>query len=381
MATDAQLFNQYLRTIKQANVLVNRETRKFLDAFGEYVAQHPRTNISTLFDRFYDQYNFGAEMVTITQASEIKQAAIGYNMRISTLNLLVENTNDELMRDIFGKTNGNRLSRNIYNSVDDTRKIITRELARLDEDVVGFKNSVKNLQSAIGGNIDQQKQVAGYMRDLEIKARKVARLGSDEAMKDFRKAVRVAESEIVKLTENRRLGSRQRGALRDIVRGVEQKLPEILERGVKRAIFAKNESQMERLVNTENTRVYHQAEYNERVDKGNITAVKFTLAASHRIVDQCDVIASYNGFGLGAGVFPLNQQPRLPIHPNGQSYMRSITRRKITPLAAKEAGIYNSTQYEKQGKKAGLQPSQVKSLKELKQMKYANINTDKLKSL
>ena len=93
----------------------------------------------------------------------------------------------------------------------------------------------------------------------------------------------------------------------------------MFDKSIKDAIKAKNQSLTERTIITEQSRVFEQSRYNDRYDNPLITAIKFNLSSSHTVVDQCNVLADYDG-GLGRGVYALGSQPMLPIHPNGVSF-------------------------------------------------------------
>ncbi len=381
MKTDKQLYNQYINLMKDAGVIIKNDTSTFVAGFMKYVNANPNRKLAVLFDEYYTQVNFGDEMIAIGQGTDIKQISIPYQIQIARLELVIENSNDVIMREIFGKTNGDRLSRNIYRTVDDTRKTIYKELGRIDKEVVGFKNSVKNLQSAIGGDIDQQKQVAKYIRDLEKSAKNLLKDSSDETLKEFRKNQRYAQEQVNKLTENRQLGKKQQAALNQIVKGAEKKIPELIEKGVSKAIKAKNEAQMQRLVVTENTRVFQQGVFNDRVESGVVHATKFVKNPAHKVYDICDIIEITDSYGLGAGVFPIRNQLSSPIHPNWAGYWRAIPSYKIDKATANSRGSYTTSKITKEAKKQGLSPSAVKSIKEHSKQNYVNIDTDKLKSM
>ena len=381
MKTDKQLYNQYINLMKDAGVVIKNDTNSFVVGFMKYVNENPNRKLAALFDEYYTKVNFKDAMVSIGQGTDIKQLSIPYQIQISRLELVIENSNDKVMREIFSKTNGDRLSRNIYRTVDDTRKTIYRELAKIDKEIVSFKNSVKNLQSVIGGDIDQQKQVAKYIRNLEASANKLIKNSNDETIKEFRKNKRYAQQQVNTLTENRQLGRKQQAALNQIVRGAEKKIPELIEKGIARAIKAKNEAQMQRLVVTENTRVFQQGVFNERVDTGIVHAVKFVKNPAHKIYDICDIIETTDQYGLGAAIFPIKNQLSSPIHPNWQGYWRAIPSYKIDAETANSRGSYTTNRITKEAKKQGLAPSAVKSIREHNKQHYANVDVNKLKAM
>lgn len=376
--TDLQIYKRYISQMKKAAGLTSAESVAFSRAFSKYMSDNPTKSISVAFNTFWKQYGMREDLAQIVQASIIKQSAVGYAMPSASLELIIKNTNDKKMKQIFGKTNGAKLSSNVYSSVDNTQETIYNELARLDKDVVGFRNSVKNITEVLGKGIKKEKLVSGYIRDLERSAKKIIDNPSDEALKAFEQARKKAQIQVSKLTGNRTFSASQRQVIRDITRGVEKKLPEIIEKGVQRAINSKVKSSMERLVITENSRVFEQSRYNDRLDNGFVSAVRFRLSSAHNKYDQCDILASYDGFGLGAGVFPINQQPRMPIHPNGISYLVSVTTNKISMEKALSRK-YNEKAFLKQANKQTLPKSQKDTFKNMEFMKRVNIDKEALK--
>jgi hypothetical protein len=242
-----------------------------------------------------------------------------------------------------------------------------KNLINIDANVVdsNFKNASRNLK-----NSNTQKN-----RDIFKRARS-DKLKLEESKKAFEKATNRAKASVKNLTGRRELAGSQRKAIRDSVKAVRDKSLVNLQKATSNAVKAKYKSNMQRLVLTENSVVYEQALFNDRLANPLITAVKFNLASSHRESDECDILASYDGFGLGRGVYPIRQQPRLPIHPNGVCFMTSITKSDISVEKADEAGVYKPDKFAKAGKDAGLSESRQKILSNITQQPRVRIDKD-----
>ncbi len=63
--------------------------------------------------------------------------------------------------------------------------------------------------------------------------------------------------------------------------------------------------------------------------------VGFDLDATHKIIDVCNTYASANLYGLGAGVYPKEYAPTLPIHPNGRSTVNLVEKFEVDGEGAK----------------------------------------------
>ena len=48
----------------------------------------------------------------------------------------------------------------------------------------------------------------------------------------------------------------------------------------------------------------------------DIVAVKFKLSSRHPVFDICDMYAKADMYGLGAGIYPKDKLPPLPVHPH-----------------------------------------------------------------
>lgn len=110
-------------------------------------------------------------------------------------------------------------------------------------------------------------------------------------------------------------------------------------RAIRRALLAKSKYVAERLARTEMAKAYGKTLF-ENFEEQKVPAYKSTLSSRHKIFDICDYWAKTNQYGLGPGVFPANQTPGFPYHPNCMC--------SLTPIfVIKEKPKYNP----KEGKK------------------------------
>ena len=82
------------------------------------------------------------------------------------------------------------------------------------------------------------------------------------------------------------------------------------------AINEKSRYVAERITRTEMARAWADGFWAKAQNSNDIVAVKFKLSSRHPVFDICDMYSKADMFGLGAGVFPKNKVPALPIHPH-----------------------------------------------------------------
>lgn len=78
-----------------------------------------------------------------------------------------------------------------------------------------------------------------------------------------------------------------------------------------------------RTARTETTAALGQGSIASARASPSCTGIKFCLSSAHRVQDICDVLARED-FGMGPGVYPLNDPPPYPAHPNTLSYLVEV---------------------------------------------------------
>jgi len=373
---EKKLYNAYRDTMTSTVGITDKKIDIALRKFAKGLTTTQKT-FNQLFVEFYNEADLREELAITVRSSLIQQTSIGYGVLPTlSVNKIEAVATPKKLIEIFGKTNGKALSKSIYDSIDNTRESIVRSLQESHKNFAGFNKSVDNISKELSKVGLRKENLAGYVKDLERTGKTFIELGDKASKKAFDKAITNVESQIANLSDKRSLLKTQKKALRDTVNAVKTGSIEKLNKAIDNAVKAKYKSNMQRLVVTENGTVFEQSKYNERFDNPLITAVRFNLASSHDFFDQCNILADYNGFGLGKGVYPLNQQPRLVIHPNGVSFMTSVVKSDVSEAKADEAGQYNAAKFVKEGKKQGLSKSQLDSLQDLEQQKRVRIKSD-----
>lgn len=82
------------------------------------------------------------------------------------------------------------------------------------------------------------------------------------------------------------------------------------------AINEKSRYVAERITRTEIARAWADGFWAKAQADSDIVAVKYKLSSRHPVFDICDMYAKADMFGLGAGVYPKDKVPALPVHPH-----------------------------------------------------------------
>lgn len=81
-----------------------------------------------------------------------------------------------------------------------------------------------------------------------------------------------------------------------------------------------------RLARTETTRTYGAATVQAAAVNPFVTGIAWKRSASHVGQDECDLNATRDDHGLGAGVYPVDKVPTYPNHPQDKCYLSSVVR-------------------------------------------------------
>ena len=110
------------------------------------------------------------------------------------------------------------------------------------------------------------------------------------------------------------------GAPNKALQAAYNKLLEAVQKGNEKAVeVAVNEKSRyvaERITRTEMARAWADGFIAKIKDDADIVAVKFKLSSRHPVFDICDMYAKADMYGLGAGIYPKDKLPPLPVHPH-----------------------------------------------------------------
>jgi hypothetical protein len=139
-------------------------------------------------------------------------------------------------------------------------------------------------------------------------------------------------------------GAPLKSAYRGLLKAVEEGTPKQIEKQMEIAIMQKTRYNAERVVRTEQARARFASD-REIIAESGVPFVRFVLAGGHE-ADECDAYATAD-MGYGPGIYPIDQAPSLPIHPNGKSRLIPIRMPKKetdTPISATQALLNAGTE-------------------------------------
>lgn len=105
-------------------------------------------------------------------------------------------------------------------------------------------------------------------------------------------------------------------AYNELMEAVQKGNEKAIEKAVEVAINEKSRYVAERITRTEMARAWADGFIAKMKKDADIVAVKFKLSSRHPVFDICDMYAKADMYGLGAGIYPNDKLPPLPVHPH-----------------------------------------------------------------
>lgn len=99
-----------------------------------------------------------------------------------------------------------------------------------------------------------------------------------------------------------------------------------VERQVRYFVQEKARYQARRVARTEMSRAFNEAYIASSSASPSVKGMKWNLSSSHPMPDVCDMYASVDVAGLGAGVYPENDLQQLPAHPHCLCFYTAVLR-------------------------------------------------------
>ncbi|MCP4985135.1 MAG: hypothetical protein GY928_03405 [Colwellia sp.] len=373
MPTDKQLYNLYLKEMKKTGLQVDKKLAAFVDSFANRVIKEPNRDIAVIYREEVKSWGIIDETAKTIQGGMINQTAIGYGiMPEFSADIMGVNSTVDLQK-IFGKRKGKALSKGVYDSVTNSQKTVYNSIVKNAKLNKTWKETSTELRKTLKGNIKGYENIPKHIKELEEVGRKALTSKDSRA---FIKRLEKSRLQIENLSDNRSLKQSYKGAFNRLESAIKKNDSVMFEKAIKQATYAKNQSLSERTIITEQSRVFEQSKYDARVENPLITGVTFNLSSNHDEFDECDIIANTDN-GQGIGVYSLKNQPAMPIHPNGVSFLTDVLIDEMTQKQADKLGYdSNKMNFEKGGET--LSPSKQRALKEMQFMKPVKVDKEYL---
>lgn len=137
--------------------------------------------------------------------------------------------------------------------------------------------------------------------------------GNDlQALDEQRQAI----DKINRLAKNGAPNKALQAAYNKLLEAVQKGNEKAIEKAVEVAVNEKSRYVAERITRTEMARAWADGFIAKMKTDADIVAVKFKLSSRHPVFDICDMYAKADMYGLGAGIYPKDKLPPLPVHPH-----------------------------------------------------------------
>jgi histone H3/H4/uncharacterized protein YjiS (DUF1127 family) len=137
--------------------------------------------------------------------------------------------------------------------------------------------------------------------------------GNDlQALAEQRQAI----DKINRLARNGAPNKALQAAYNELLEAVQKGNEKAIEKAVEVAVNEKSRYVAERITRTEMARAWADGFIAKMQKDADIVAVKFKLSSRHPVFDICDMYAKADMYGLGAGIYPKDKLPPLPVHPH-----------------------------------------------------------------
>lgn len=216
------------------------------------------------------------------------------------------------------------LSRRLWNNHQKLAKKMGAEI----QGAIRAGESMTGIADRIIGYTDQhwisnppKLQMPKYIEELTDAAKRATELGQPNILQD---AVGDYSKQVNKLGQSSKgFASSVRPASKQFIKDIAGKTPEQIDKIAERWMIDKARYHARMIARTETVEAYRDS-YRESVkDKPWTQGMKWNLSPSHPHADICDVLASQDNYGLGAGGYPADEVPDTP-HPMDMCYQTAI---------------------------------------------------------
>lgn len=170
----------------------------------------------------------------------------------------------------------------------------------------GYGEDGQNVYNG-GKDIISRQDLPKYLQKVRLAT------GNDlQALAEQRQVI----EKINRLARNGAPNKALQAAYNELMEAVQKGNEKAIEKAVEVAINEKSRYVAERITRTEMARAWADGFIAKMKTDADIVAVKFKLSSRHPVFDICDMYAKADMYGLGAGIYPKDKLPLLPVHPH-----------------------------------------------------------------
>lgn len=289
-------------------------TDKYLSRSRAFIAEVERLQAQGLtpkqaVDTAWRTVHFDELVKDATAEGMIKAAVMGAGPGVS-IDIGQYNTNFFLNK--WVDMEGVKLSTTLYKNAVTAKQIISDEIQAQLKLGRSYKYAAQFLQDETG--IISAK-TPGYLDDLYQAGRR-ALAGDPEAISNLKSLINSTQRQIEKLSAAGNT-DRLKVNYQRLADAVESGNVDAMEARLERAVMEKARYQAERVARTEIARAYGDAKMARIQADEDTTGWRWSLSSAHGdTMDICDFNAEVDLYGMGPGIYPLDQGPEYPAHPN-----------------------------------------------------------------
>lgn len=165
-----------------------------------------------------------------------------------------------------------------------------------------------------GKAVTRRQSIPKYLQKVIDFARRSDLIKEDEAY--LLRMVRRAQRQVDKLAADGAPNRALKSAYSELLTAVSERSEKAMQRAVHTAIEEKSRYIAERIARTEAARAWADGFVERYGHDGSVVAYQWKLSSRHPKFDICNLYAEANLWGLGNGIYPKDETPKLPVHPH-----------------------------------------------------------------
>jgi hypothetical protein len=182
---------------------------------------------------------------------------------------------------------------------------------------IAAKTTVKRITDDLTRQSVSRGDLPKWLKEME----KAVLDGNADTIK-IRRIMKNARTNLEKLAMADQPETRLKKAYSDVIKAVESGDSAAVAKKMERALKEKVAYNNQRIAVTESSNAYTMAFDRQIQDHPDFEDghcyVRSTLSPRHSVPDECTYHAQVDLYGLGEGIYPYNDAPRIPYHPNCQ---------------------------------------------------------------
>ena len=182
-----------------------------------------------------------------------------------------------------------------------------------------------------GQAVTRQQGIPKYLQQIVAFARHSDLTDNDR--NDLLRQVRRARRQVERLGQGGAPNKALKTAYSELLDAVVNGSEKALSRSVHTAVEEKSRYVAERIARTEAARAWADGFAEKYMNDDTVVAFRWKLSSRHPAFDICNLYAEADLYGLGKGIFPKDQTPRLPVHPHCLCHLAPVYRSELNKIA------------------------------------------------